>query len=80
MKIYGTPDDDTSVQEALLAHVESRGLTDEVDYLMLYKRIPIDSRMCKLPRSLKAQVMLKNKLVIEAIQYEPGGRIFYQDK
>ena len=70
---YGTPDTDTSVADALRKWLSDN--KQEASYLLHHQRIPVDARPCKLPRSLKAQLVLVNGKVVTAFQSHPGAKV-----
>ena len=77
MKIFGVPDLDTTVLDALLdyiAKMESRRPV-VVQYIMHYQRISVSARPCQLPLSLKVCAVMSNNRVITAFQAKPGAPI-----
>ena len=70
MKVYGTPDADTTAIDYLLSIVS----VEQVESILHHPRIPIDARPCKLPQSLLVQAVMKDKTVINVRQNAPKMR------
>lgn len=69
MRIYGTPDPDTTAFDRLMREVE--GL--EVAYIIHHPRVDMAARACQWPGSLKVQAVLKDQTVVTVRQLKPGG-------
>lgn len=70
MKVYGTPDADTTAIDYLMSIVD----IDEVQAIMHHQRVPIDARACKLPQSLLVQAVMIDNTVVNVRQNQPGSR------
>lgn len=67
MKVYGTPDADTTAIDYLLSIVS----VEQVESILHHPRISIDARPCKLPQSLLVQAVMMDRTVISVRQNAP---------
>ena len=68
MKEYGTPDADLTTYNLLLEHIKGM----DVLSIIHHPRVPIDSRACRLPQSLKVQAVLIDGRLVTCQQMAPG--------
>lgn len=69
MKVYGKSDEDKSAENLLMSLIAG----EDVQYVMLHARKPINARPCQLPGSLTVQALLVDGRVISVRQNKVGA-------
>jgi hypothetical protein len=69
MKIYGTPDADSTAITELMRLIEGK----DVAHILHYPRVALQAKPCKWPGSLLVQAVLVDKSVVSVRQLRAGG-------
>lgn len=71
-KLYGPPDDDPALQDAVIARLTVLGIADAL--ILRYARIPINARPCQEPLLLRFEVVIAGR-AYEARQGNQGIKL-----